>query len=403
MKNWVPTKVMAICICVLMTFLLNHQTWAADQPIKIGLITSRSGVFSEWGTQEIRGFQLGLDYATKGTNKILGRPIQLIIEDDASTPEAGVQKAVKLLSEDKVDILSGGVSSGVALAVMEKAKEAKKVYIVSCASANQITGANFNRYTFRTGRSLRQNTLAGSAYIASHIGKKIAYFGPDYAGGRDFIASWKQDLTAKGTETVLELYAPLTTTDFTPYLQKIRASDANTLVLVVTGANFEGKLPTQIVELGVNKKMKIALDMSDTYLKAVGQAGIGQIGTILYYHTLFNNPINKWLVDEHQKRFGTPPYLWAGQSFASGIAIAAAVQKANSVDTEPLIKALEGLEFYGPKSSKEKMRIRPEDHQTMQGIPVVEVVKTGKNYVEPKLLMLVPAADCTPPITVSKN
>ena len=392
---------------VLMSLVLSFvfvQLVNSAEPIKIGLISSRSGVFSDWGTQEIRGFQLGLDYATKGTNKVLGRDIQLIIEDDASAPATGVQKAVKLLSEDKVDIIAGAVSSGVALGVMEKAKDAKKIYMVGCAASNAITGANFNRYTFRTGRSIRQVTLAASTYIASHVGKKIAFFAADYAGGRDFLAAWRQDLTARGAEIVLEQYAPLTTTDFTPYLQKIKASSADALILAVTGVNFEVKLPQQIVELEVNKKTKVALDFSDAYLRAVGPAGVGMIGTIMYYHTLFDNPMNKWLVDEHQKRFGTPPYLWAGNSFANAVALIAAVQKARSVDTEALIKALEGLEFYGPKSSKEKMRIRPEDHQAMQGVPVVELVKSDTlPYPEPKLLMLPSAADCAPPVSVPKK
>jgi hypothetical protein len=75
-----------------------------------------------------------------------------------------------------------------------------------------------------------------------------------------------------------------------------------------------------------------------------------------------------------------------------------------SVDTEALIKALEGLEFYGPKSDKEKMRIRPEDHQTMQGVPVIELVKSiSKPDPDPKLLLMTTAADCEPPISVPKK
>jgi branched-chain amino acid transport system substrate-binding protein len=102
---------------VLMSLVLSFvivQLVTAAEPVKIGLISSRSGVFADWGTQEIRGFQLGIDSATNGTNKVLGRDIQLIIEDDAGTPAIGVQTAIKLLSENKVDVIAGAVSSGVA-------------------------------------------------------------------------------------------------------------------------------------------------------------------------------------------------------------------------------------------------------------------------------------------------
>ncbi len=373
---------------------------AAGEPIKIGVLTSRSGVLQEWGTQELRGLELGLDYATKGTNKVLGREIKLILEDDASKPEIGVQKAIKLLTEDKVDILTGVISSGIALAVQNKAKEYKKPYIVSCASSDAITGKNFNRYTFRIGRSLRQATISGSRYVVNKVGKKIAILAPDYAGGRDFAGAWKTDLVANGAKIVMELYAPLTTTDFTSYLQKIKYSDCDALLLVVVGANFTTKLPNQIVEMGINKRMKIAADLADIkFFKSLGFSGVGMVGTVMYYHELFDNKLNNWLVENHQKRFNAPPELWAAHSFATGIALVKAIEKAGSVETEALISALEGLEFYGPKTLTDKIRIRPEDHQAMQGVPVVELVKVeGRDYPVPRLVFLPTAEEAAPPI-----
>lgn len=395
--------VVLVSVCLTLTGV--QLAVASGKPIKIGVVTSRSGVLQEWGTQEIQGLQLGLDYATKGTNKVLGRDIKLIIEDDASKPEVGVQKAVKLLTEEKVDIITGAISSAVALAIQNKAKEYQKPYVVSCASSDEITGKNFNKYTFRIGRSLRQGTLAGAKYVVDHVGKKIAILAPDYAGGRDFAEAWKTDLTLNGGKIVLELYAPLTSTDFTSYLQKIKHSDVDALMLVVVGANFTTKLPQQIVELGLNKKMKIAADFADIkFFKSLGDAGVGMVGTVMYYHELFNNSLNKWFIDNHQKRFNAPPELWSASSFAAGIAMVEAIKKAGSVEPDALISALEGLEFYGPKTLTEKMRIRPEDHQTMQGVPVIQLVKAeGKDYPVPKLLFLPSAEKCSPPLTAANK
>lgn len=398
--------VATVFILLMVVMMTSFQAVAAsDDPIKIGVVTSVSGVLQEWGTQEIRGLQLGIDYATKGTNKVLGRDIKLIIEDDASKPQIGVQKGIKLLAEDKVDLLTGTINSAIALALQDKAKEYKKPYIVSCASSDEITGSNFNPYTFRIGRSLRQATLAGSKYIVEKVGKKIAILAPDYAGGRDFADAWKKDIDANGGKVVLELYAPLTTTDFTPYLQKIKHSEADALMLVVVGANFTTQLPKQILELGINKKMKVSADVADiTFLKAFGEAGVGMVGTVMYYHELFDNPLNNWFVENHQKRFNSPPELWSASSFAAGIAMVEAINKAGSVNADALIKAFEGLEFYGPKSLTEKMRIRPEDHQAMQGVPVIELVDVkGKGYPVPKLLILPTAEQCAPPITVQNK
>jgi len=389
-----------IVSALLMSMVGIRLSAAAGDPIKIGVVTSRSGVLQEWGTQEIRGLELGLEYATKGTGKVLDRDVKLIIEDDASKPEIGVQKAIKLLSEDKVNILTGAINSAVALAVQQKAKESKVPYIVSCASDDAITGSNFNKYTFRIGRSLRQATLAGSQYIVQNVGKKIALLAPDYAGGRAFAADWKEDMTKNGAEIVLELYAPLTTTDFTSYLQRIKHSKADALMLIVVGANFTNVLPKQIVELGVNKEMKVAADLADiAFFKALDDAGVGMVGTCMYYYELFDNPLNQWLVENHKKKFNAPPELWAGNSFATGIAITAAIEKAGTVKADDLVKALEGLEFFGPKTTSEKMRIRAEDHQTMQGVPVVQLGRvSGRDYPAPKLLFLPTAEQCTPPV-----
>ena len=397
--------VLAVLVMAFMVMIVTQLAIASGEPIKIGVVTSRSGVFQEWGTEELRGLELGLEYATNGTNKVLGRDIKLMVEDDTSKPEVGVQKAVKLLTEGKVDMLTGAISSAVAMAIQAKVIEYKKPYIVSAASADQITGENFNRYTFRIGRSLRQGSLSGAKYIVDNVGKNIAILAADYAGGRSFAAAYKQDFIANGGKIVVELYAPLTTSDFTPYLQKIKNSGANALMLFVTGANFTTMLPKQIGELGIYDKMKVATDFADiAFFKSLGMAGVGMVGTCMYYYELFDNPLNKWLVEHHQKKYNAPPELWAGHSFATGIALVAAIKKAGSVDTEALITALEGLEFYGPKTVTEKMRIRPEDHQAMQGVPVVELVKVeGRDYPVPKLLFLPTAKQVALPITVPKK
>ena len=291
------------------------------------------------------------------------------------------------------------------MGIQAKVLEYKKPYIISAASADAITGENFNRYTFRVGRSLRQGSLSGAKYIVDNVGKNIAILAADYAGGRSFADAYKKDFIANGGNIVIELYAPLATTDFTPYLQKIKSSGANALMLFVTGANFTTMLPKQIGELGIYEKMKVATDFADiSFFKSLGMAGVGMVGTCMYYYELFDNPLNKWLVENHQKKFNSPPELWAGHSFAAGIALVAAVKKAGSVDTEALIKALEGLEFDGPKTLTEKMRIRPEDHQAMQGVPVVKLDQvSGKEYSVPKLLFLPTAEQCTPPVVAPKK
>ena len=89
----------------------------------------------------------------------------------------------------------------------------------------------------------------------------------------------------------------------------------------------------------------------------------GMEGATYYYYDIPKNPVNDWLVTEHQKRFGTPPDFFTAGGMSAGIAAVEAIRKAGSTETEDLIKAMEGMEFMSPKG---KMIFRKEDHQALQ-------------------------------------
>lgn len=369
---------------------------ASKDKIKIGILTALSGVMETWGTEDRQGIELGIQYATNGTNEVNGKKIELFVEDDTSNAGVAVQKAVKLIEQDKVDIITGGVISGNALAVMEKVNAAKIPYIVSSSAADAITGEKFNEYTFRIGRSYRQVTLAGSSFLNS-IGKKFYVLAPDNAAGKSQTAAWKKDLEIGGGKVIGEAYAPVDSTDFTSYLTKIKDAKPDVLVLVIVGDSFTSKLPSQIQELGINKSMKLAADIADIpFLKALGTAGEGMIGPIIYYNSIFDTPENKWFVEKYKEKHGEVPDLFASAGFTTGIALVEGLKKSTSLQGPDLIKAFEGLEF---KSIKGNHKIRPQDHQTMQPLAVVELKKKDKAFVEPQLLKLVPSNEIEPPIT----
>lgn len=371
------------------------QTSSAKDPIKIGILTALSGVMETWGTEDRHGIELGIEYATGGTNEINGRKIELVVEDDTSNAGVAVQKAVKLIEQDKVDLITGGVISGNALAVMEKVKTAKVPYIISSSAADAITGANFNEYTFRIGRAYRQVTLAGAASL-NKLGKTFYVLAPDNAAGKSQTTAWKTDLELGGGKVIGEAYAPVDSTDFTSYLTKIKDAKPDVLVLVIVGDSFTSKLPQQIQELGINKNMKLAADIADIpFLKALGSAGEGMVGPVIYYNKIFDNEINKWFVEKYKEKHKEVPDLFASAGFTTGIALVEGLKKTTSLEGADLIKAFEGLEF---KSIKGDHRIRPEDHQTMQPLPVVELKKKNESFVEPQLLELVPAEKIEPPI-----
>ena len=220
------------------------------QPIKIGVLASKTGALETYGKQTLRGFELGLDYATNNTMKVDGRKIQFIVEDTETKPDVAVQKATKLLEEDKVDFLVGSSSSADTLAVMPLAQEYKKIMVVEPAAADSITGADFNKYIFHSARNTSQDAVAGAAAIAKK-GVKIATLAPDYSFGRDGVAAFKEAAQKLGAKIVAEEYAPPTATDFTSNIQKIIDAKPDYLFVTWAGANTPWK---QIADMKVQEK-----------------------------------------------------------------------------------------------------------------------------------------------------
>jgi branched-chain amino acid transport system substrate-binding protein len=162
------------------------------QPIKIGVLTTKTGALDYYGTMQVRGLELGIEYATSGSRQVAGRPIEWIIEDDAGDPTTAGRKARELIEQQDVDILQGCVSSAATIVVAGVAQEYRRVLLVEPAAADSITGENWNRYVFRTAASVWQDAAAGGRYAVEHLGKTFCYLAPDYVFGRQSSAAWRQ-------------------------------------------------------------------------------------------------------------------------------------------------------------------------------------------------------------------
>jgi branched-chain amino acid transport system substrate-binding protein len=366
-----------------------------SEPIKIGVLASQTGGLEAYGKQTLRGFELGLEYATGGTNEVAGRKIEFIVEDTETKPEVAVQKATKLLEEDEVDFLVGSSSSGDTLAVLPLAEEYEKIMIVEPAVADSITGSEFNEYIFRTARNSSQDAVAGAAAIAKE-GVKIATLAPDYSFGRDGVAAFKEAAEKLGADIVHEEYADPAATDFTSNIQKIIDQKPDYLFVVWAGANSPWN---QIADMKVQEKgIKISTGAPDIAALATMQPLVGMEGFTVYYHDLPQNDINKWLVDEHKKRFnGELPDLFTPGGMSAAIAIVEALKKTEGdTDSKKLIETMEGMSFESPKG---KMTFRAEDHQALQALYAIKLEKKdGIDYPVPVLIRELSPEETAPPV-----
>ncbi|KMM39687.1 substrate-binding domain-containing protein [Guptibacillus hwajinpoensis] len=373
----------------------GQENGDAEETIKIGVLASLTGALETYGNQTKQGFELGLDYATDGSMEVEGKKIEVVYEDTETKPEVAVQKATKLLEEDEVDFLVGSSSSGDTLAVLPLAEEYERIMIVEPAVADSITGSEFNEYIFRTARNSSQDAIAGAKAIGGE-GVKIATFAPDYSFGIDGVAAFKEAAEELGSEVVLEEYADPTATDFTSNIQKIIEADPDYLFVIWAGANSPWN---QISDMKLQEKgIKISTGAPDISALKTMEPLIGMEGFSVYYHSLPDNEVNDWLVDEHKKRYdGALPDLFTPGGMSSAISIVEALKETGGDATaDGLIDVMEGMSFETPKGT---MTFREEDHQALQTMYAVKLEKQdGVDHPVPVLIRELTPEETAPPI-----
>jgi len=343
---------------------------AQQGPVKVALIDDKTGPLEAYAKQLVTGFKMGIEYATKGSNTVAGRKIELIEKDSQTKPDVGRNLLAEAYGDDNVDLAVGGTSSAVALAMLPVAQDYKKVLIVDGAVADSITGDKWNRYIFRVDRNSSQDAISNALSVGKP-GVVIATLAQDYAFGRDGVAAFREALKPTAAKLAHEEYAPLQTTDFTAPAQRIfdalaKESGEKYLFVLWAGADPMAKLaaldPARLgirLSTGGNILPVLKVWNSITALN-------GMEGATYYYYEIPKNPANDWLVAEHKKRFNEPPDFFTCNGMVTGMALVAALEKTHGgTDADTLIKAMEGMQFDSPKG---QVQFRAEDHQLLQSM-----------------------------------
>jgi len=346
--------------------------------LKIGQLSMLSGAMALYGQQQVRGFELGLEYMSggqmdaEGRYIIAGRPVEVISKDTEGDPEKGVALALELIEKDGVELLQGPVSSSVAAALTTVAMENQIILMVDPAASTFITGEYFNPYVFRTSRTNFDDTLVIAKYLVENNGPTFAHIGIDNAFGQGSGAALAYSVEQFGGEVTADIYAPFDTTDFTPYIQQAMDSGADNLFLTWSGTGYV-TLFQQLADLGALDEMTVATGYGDNAsFAAVYGAAMGQIGLNVYHYTVPNNEVNDWLVARHLEKYAEPPDLFTAGGMASAIALASALEATGGdASSDAMIAALEGLKFEGPKGT---YYIRPEDHVCEQPMNILRLV-----------------------------
>lgn len=363
---------------------MKKQIWAAlaattisapalaQEPIRIGVLTPLSGTYAGIG-QQVRW---GLDLAAGEINAsggVLGRKIELVYEDSEANPATAVPRAERLFDVEKVDFLTGTVSSGVTLAVGQVAERAGRLMATTVSFADSITGTSCSPNVFRVNARAGQQSVALASWLAAERpDSRVFYLGPDYEMGRSTVAAFKSNAERVGATSVGETFAPLDSADYSQYFGALRTARPDVLYTSVAG-NDTVRLFTQLEDFGVRANLTV-LGASGTVtsqnIGAIGAAAEGFV-TGVGYSTLIDSPEHAAFLEAFRAHSGgADPDLYGADSYGVLFAYQAAAQEAGSIETDALREGFRDLSWQTPQGVK---TIRAVDHQAMQQMYVVRV------------------------------
>ena len=337
---------------------------AQGGPLKIGLVLPYSGVYQVLGESITQGMELV--FAREG-NKVAGREVQMIKEDDEMQPPVGLRKTDKLIESDKVDILTGPVHSGILMGMRDKVHNSKTVLIVSNAGADAISRSRCSKWIFRTSFSNWQPCQPMGGWVAKNVAKDVFLTAPNYQAGKDMMNAFKETYEPAGGKIIGEEYPKLGETDYAPLLTKIRQSGAKAVFAFFSGTDAVNFVK-QYDQFGLKGHVKLTgagfLTEPDV-LPAQGKAALGTI-TGHFYTPQLDNPVNKKFVADFKAKFaGKTPDGFACQGYDTAEVIVRAVKavNGNTQDKDKLVAAIAAVEFDSPRG---RFKFDPKTHNVIQ-------------------------------------
>src|SRR5471030_368787 len=347
-----------------------------ETAIRIGMVDPLTGVYAAPAGNEVMGAKLAIEQMN-AKGGIIGRQVELLVEDSANDVGTGVQKARKLIERDQVNFMIGDVNSGIAAAIAQVTSEKKILHIVSGGHTDSITGKDCKWNVFRVCNTTRMEANSVSGVLFNKYGKKWHFITPDYAFGHTLQQAALKDLEKfGGTMTGNEL-TPLGTTDFSAYLIKARAANPDVLLVLPQGGDMINCMK-QIAQFGINKQIHVAgLQQELESLEAMPPEARVGIWMFEWYWKQPGVPGVENFVAEIRKRSnGKVPTARTWFGYTSVYTYALVANREKTLDAVKLAKALGNFELPADvKLQPNKSYYRAGDHQLMTSAFVGEALQ----------------------------
>jgi branched-chain amino acid transport system substrate-binding protein len=343
-----------------------------ETPIKLGWIDPLTGVLSILAVPEVEGAKLAVQQIND-SGGVLGRQLQLLVEDSANDVGTGVQKAHKLIERDQVDAIFADVNSAIAYAIEGVTSDKKIFHIVPGGHTDPITGKDCKWNVFRICNTTAMDAAAITQTLVSKFGKRFFFVTPDYAYGHTLQENFVKRLAALGGTYQGDML-PINTTDFSATLIKAKAYKPDVLLNNMGGLS-QVNCMKQFTQFGMQKDMALggALFELESILSVPPDAQTGW-WTLEWWWNQPGVPHVAEFVAAIKKATGKPASArhWFGYVAIHSFKIAA--EKAKSLEAIKLARALEG-ELLPPEVALQPGKIfyRAGDHELMASIFTGEV------------------------------
>ena len=349
-----------------------------ETPIRIGMVDPFTGVYAAVAQNELIGAKLAVEQIN-AKGGVLGRPIELLVEDSANDVGTGVQKTRKLIERDQVSFIIGDVNSGIAQAMAQVTAEKKVLHVVSGGHTDSITGKDCKWNVYRVCNTTRMEANSVTDLLFNKYGKKWHFITPDYAFGHTLYDACAANLKKLGGTITGNELTPLGTSDFSAYLIKARAANPDVLLLLPQGSDMVNCLK-QIVQFGINKQIHVAGTQQEleSLESLPPEARIG-IWMFEWYWQQPNTPhLAEFVADVRKRTDGKVPTARTWFGYTSVYTYALAANREKTLDAVKLAEALGDFELPPEvKLQPNKVYYRKGDHQLMTSAFVGEAQSKG--------------------------
>ena len=332
--------VVVVVVALVAAWLGPAPAPAQSAPFRIGFLAPLTGPFAQIGKDMVNGTELYLDEIGRHVG---GRKIELLVEDTEGQPATALNKSRKLVEQDKVHVLTGGLLANVGYALQPYIDGQKIPATYPVIAGDDLTQRKPARWIVRTGWATSQPMHPFADWVLKNTKyRKVATIGMDYAFGYETIGGFQQVFEEGGGQIVQKVWTPLNTNDFAPFLAQIRR-DADAVL-----ALFVGRLALQFAKQYEESGLKARLPLlgggtttDESVLPQMGDEALGII-TALHYSQALDNPANAKFAKAFEAKAGKIASYYSEATYTNARWIVEAVKLAGGKveDRDAMLAAL---------------------------------------------------------------